>query len=349
MYLSNKNKYKIYYLFYKNKSTNKIAKITTKTKLKKVALEFVSNFNSEEYIREKSSHKYSFVELKDEVLKYTTQNYTASTNQIYRNTINKFINIVGNKMLESISINDIEFYKSERLRNINKVTLNIEIRTLKSLFNLAVRWKMTKENPCQFIKQYIVNEKEKLSFEENEIISVLNVIKDDTIKNIVLFAIYTGCRISEILNIQWGDIDFAQRILTIRNKPNFKTKTGKIRQIPISDKLFPILNNLQKVENGIGNNILSFHNTNEYIFKNNKGLKFEYTYVTMAFKKYLRIAGVSEKYHFHCLRHTFITNLIKKGVSINFVKEIAGHTDIGTTMNYIHIVTEDLRKAINQI
>jgi site-specific recombinase XerD len=69
----------------------------------------------------------------------------------------------------------------------------------------------------------------------------------------------------------------------------------------------------------------------------------------MQFKKYLRILGIHEKYHFHCLRHTFITNLIKKGVNINFVKEIAGHTDIETTMNYIHIVTEDLRKAVNLI
>ncbi|MBK8552806.1 MAG: tyrosine-type recombinase/integrase [Ignavibacteria bacterium] len=45
----------------------------------------------------------------------------------------------------------------------------------------------------------------------------------------------------------------------------------------------------------------------------------------------------------------FITSLIKSGVNKNFVKEIAGHSEIQTTMNYIHIVTNDLREAVNKI
>jgi integrase len=349
MYLSNKNKFKIYYLFYKDKSTNKIKKVSTKTKLKKVAFEFVSAFNPEIEEDTKEKRKFSFNDLKDEALKYTSQNYTASTNQIYKYTIANFLKILGNKNLNTISINDIEFYKSERLKSIKKVTLNFEIRTLKALFNFAVRRGMAKENPCQFIKQYTLNETEKLSFEESDINTILETIDDETIRNIVLFALYTGCRISEILNIQWNDIDFIERIITIRNKPSFQTKTGKIRQIPISDKLLPILSEIHKGKNNSLKNILNFHKKEEYIFTNCKGLKYEYTTVTVRFKKYLRLAGIPEKYHFHCLRHTFITNLIKKGVSINFVKEIAGHSDIATTMNYIHIVTEDLRTAINQI
>jgi len=349
MYLSNKNKFKIYYLYFKDELTDKIRKITTGTKLKSEALKFVTNFKAEDVKKNKEFKKYDFEDLKNSMLKYTSQNYTASTNQIYRNTINNFLKIVGNKMLNSISIYDIEFYKSERLKVINKVTLNIEIRTLKALFNLALRRDMIKSNPCQFVKQYIVNENEKLSFEGYEIDKILNAIEDDTIKNIVLFALYTGCRINEILNIQWNDIDLSQRTLTIRNKPNFKTKTGKIRQIPISDKLFDILNSLNNGNGKNENNILEFHSSNDYLFTNKKGLKYNYTNITMQFKKYLRNAGIPDKFHFHCLRHTFISNLIKKNVSINFVKEIAGHSDISTTMNYIHIVTDDLRKAVNQI
>lgn len=349
MYLSNKNKFRIYYLYYKDKNTNKIKKISTKTKLKNEALKFVNSFNPDERKDENVLKIYSLSELKDYVLKYTSQNYTASTNQIYRNTLNKFVGLIGNKRLNSLTINDIEFYKAERLKSINKVTLNIEIRTLKAIFNLAIKWNALKINPCKFVSQYIVNEKEKLSFDDEDLEKVLLAIKDDTIKKIVLFALYTGCRINEILNIQWSDIDFVQKIISIRNKANFKTKTGRIRQIPISEKLQPILSEIYQNRFHAENKILKLNENNGYVFLNKKGVKYEYTCVTMDFKKYLRLAGIDEKYHFHCLRHTFITNLIKRGVNINFVKEIAGHTNISTTMNYIHIVTEDLRAAVNQI
>jgi len=63
----------------------------------------------------------------------------------------------------------------------------------------------------------------------------------------------------------------------------------------------------------------------------------------------LRKLNFPEKFHYHSLRHSFITNLIKSGVNINYVKEIAGHSEIKTSLGYIHIVTEDLREAVNKI
>jgi integrase len=349
MYLSNKNKFKVYYLFYKDNFTNKIRKVTTGTRLKKEALEFVRKFNPDKDEEVKEIHNYNFKELQDKILKYTSENFTPCTNQIYYNTTSQFLKIVGNKPLNSISIGDIELFKSERLKKVNKVTLNIDIRTLKALFNLAIKWEMIKENPCQYVQQYSVNEKEKLNFEDFEIKRVLDLIEDIKYKNIVIFAIYTGCRISEILNIQWSDIDFNERIVTIRNKPNFKTKTGAIRKIPISDKLYVVLDKMFKRNNENENKIYNLYNPDDYLFTNSNGVKNEYSYVSMKFKKYLRMAGLNEKYHFHCLRHTFISNLIKKGVNVNYVMELAGHSDLSTTLGYIHIVTEDLRDAVNLI
>ncbi len=74
------------------------------------------------------------------------------------------------------------------------------------------------------------------------------------------------------------------------------------------------------------------------------GARMRIYYLREELKKILRTINLPEKFHFHCLKHTFITNLIKAGVNINYVKEIAGHSDIHTTMNYIHILTEDLRR-----
>ena len=59
--------------------------------------------------------------------------------------------------------------------------------------------------------------------------------------------------------------------------------------------------------------------------------------------------GFPEKYHFHCLRHTFITLLARKGVNIYDLKQLAGHSDIKTTELYMHNVTDDLRNAVNML
>ena len=62
--------------------------------------------------------------------------------------------------------------------------------------------------------------------------------------NIIKFALLTGCRLNEILNVQWKYINFQDRIINIFNKEDFKTKTGNQRQIPVSDELFKLLNEI---------------------------------------------------------------------------------------------------------
>lgn len=141
------------------------------------------------------------------------------------------------------------------------------------------------------------------------------------------------------------DINFAERILTISNKDNFKTKSGKMKYMPLSDNLHSLFLEMQGRNE---NNILSLNNLNldNYVFANPQGYKY---YVSMEFREILRKLNFKEICHFHCLRHTFITQLIKNGVNINYIKEIAEHSEIQTTINYIHISINDLRETLNKI
>jgi len=178
---------------------------------------------------------------------------------------------------------------------------------------------------------------EKRIFENEQIDLITNRINYTPFKNFILFGLYTGCRLSEILNLEWTDIDLNNRTITIRNKVNFKTKSGKIRRIPISDKLLVVIKEMNIITHG------------GYIFRNELDLPFTKDAITKRFKNILKNAALPDYFHFHCLRHTFITNLIKKGVSIYLVKELAGHADIKTTIGYTHIVTDDLRDAVNML
>ena len=66
-------------------------------------------------------------------------------------------------------------------------------------------------------------------------------------------------------------------------------------------------------------------------------------------KKWVSDSGIDKHITFHCARHTCATLLLNSGVDIYTVKEILGHTDIGTTMQYAKVVDKTKREAVNSI
>jgi integrase/recombinase XerD len=245
--------------------------------------------------------------------------------------------------LNEITSHDIEFYKSCRLKEVSPTTCNINLTTLKSIFNLGIKFGWALYNPAKGITKLRIPQKEKLCFSDEEISILSRVIgKNRLMQNIVLFGLYTGCRMNEILNLQWKDIDLTERIIHIRNKDDFNTKTGKSRMIPICEKLNSVINGMIS-DNG---KIITFHEPESYLFHKNDNQRYSKNSISHYFKNYLRKAGLSEKFHFHCLRHTFITNCIKRNININYVQNLAGHSDLKTTLGYTHIGIEDLKRAI---
>ena len=334
-----------YYLYYVNPTTKKVNSKSTKTKLKAEALKFLKSFNPEGNNPEtmiKISYKIS--DLKNEVLKYAITNFDKKTVWEYSNILTKFIDVITDTPIKDITVKQIEFFKSERLKSVKPATLNKDLGTLKSTFNYALKLNWIWENPFNNVNKISLPEKERLSFSNDEFNLLISVIPEGFLKDIVLFAYYSGCRLNEILNLQNNDIDFINETITLRNKENFKTKTGKIRQIPLTKELREILTRNINTKDKIIN-INPFSN-NEYIFKNERNYKYSGDYVTHLFKRYCRKAGFPERFHFHCLRHSYITNMIKSGININYVKELAGHSTIQTTMIYTHITIEDLKKAL---
>lgn len=336
-------------MYFTNVLTGKYTRITTRTKSKPEATKFLSDFQNN--LKEKKFIKDTTVlylsDLKTEVLKYVDDNLEKSTANLYRTVFLHLDRIIGSKALRLINNADIENYKNVRSGEVRKATVNKDLNTLKAIFNIAIKFDWIKTNPVNKVRKLSIPQKEYLCFDITQIKLILNNIENVNIKHFIMFALLTGCRLNEIINLQIKDINFQDKLITIRNKANFKTKTGKIRDIPISDNLFNLLNEIVNVRSN--GNILNFYNPDQYLFTNSQKYKFTKDYITHYFKKVLRKLNFDEKYHFHCLRHTFITTLIKAGVNINYVKEIAGHSEIGTTMNYIHISTNDLRDAVNKI
>lgn len=324
---------KIYYIYFINPNTGKRTKISTKERTKVKALRFLYKFGNKQ--RPKNVNKL-LIEFKLEILHYAQIHYSKSTLELFKRSMDYLIAINGNMLVNYIQNMHIEKYKVERLlKGVSRTTVNMELRALRSMFNTGTALKLIDNNPCIGVKQLSVVEKEILAFTEKEVDEILNRINEQPLRSIVLTALYTGGRINELLNLQWRDVDLEIRILTIANKPNFQTKTGRIRRMPISEKLYGILNEIKYKDNM------------DYVFVNADNRKLNKDHISKLFKKYLRELKFNERYHFHSLRHTFITQLARKGVNIYNIKYLAGHHDIKTTELYMHQFTEDLKKAVN--
>lgn len=347
MFLSkNKNTRGRYYVYYRDENGNRKA-VSTGSAFKNEALIFLvavaNKLKERNNVNPSPKPLKMFSELEHNITDYVSNNYRKGTAKIYNNVFKSFKKILGDKPLNQITSHDIECYKSYRLKEVSPTTCNINISTLKSIYNIGIKFGWCVHNPVKGIRKINIPQKERLCLSEEEIEKLLKEVEKDTImENIILFGLYTGCRLNELLNLQWKNIDLKERVIYIRNKEDFKTKTGKTRLIPFGEKLYAVISKMVRTEK----NVIKFHSPEAYFFSKSDNEKYSDSYITHRFKYYIRKAGLPEKYHFHCLRHTFITICIKSGINVNYVQALAGHSELKTTLGYTHIGIEDLKKAI---
>ena len=338
MFLSRRN-HGIYYLNYKDNNFKKIRKISTRTKNKNEAKIFMKQFHDRMAL-ENNIRIYRLASLEKFVLDYNKINLAPSTCGLYKRAFRESIKIIRNKLVYDVTPEKIEYFKSKRLKKVEPVTVNIELRCLKAGFNLAIKYGYVKTNPFVYVKQIKEIQKEKMVFTHDEIQRLLDVVDIPILRYFILIGIYTGMRLGEILNLEWNDILLGQRQIKILNKENYITKTGKIRTVPISDKLLVTLVEMKQNHREIGNS---------FLFQSYKWKPFDKSFITRKFKYFVKKAELNESLHFHNLRHSFITELLRKGVSIYKVQKLAGHSSVKTTEGYAHLVVDDLREAVELI
>ncbi len=150
---------------------------------------------------------------------------------------------------------------------------------------------------------------------------------------IIKIILYTGVRVSEVLNLQQKDMfdEDGMIILQVRGKGN------KPRVVMI--KMSIIKNDLKEW--------LSIKNCEQnLLFCNNKGKKLTQAYISRVVEKILISAGIrKEKNGAHMLRHTFATMLYQKNRDLILVQESLGHADINTSRIYTHFDTQRLKKT----
>lgn len=315
--------------------------ISTHTKLKSDANKFLSNLKAERTKQSSISNQiYKLSDIKPQILQYIKINRSEGTYNKYDITLRYLIDILGDKYVTLINYADIELLKSELLkRGIKETTINSYIRTAKALFNHSLKLGIINDNKIKYIKQFNTPETKILSFSASELKLIENCA-DKEFKNMIRFSYLTGVRISELLNLQYKDIE--NGAINILNKVSFTTKSKKNRSIPINKDIKELLEDMLDVSEA---KILPLFKSDVYIFTNN-GIRLDRKNVSNKFKCIIRKLKLNQDYHWHCLRATFIMNLVRRNINPILIKELAGHSSLSVTEKYCKIQMADLKIAM---
>jgi len=316
-----------WYLDYRDADGRRVQMVANNAVTKDEAIvalreEVAKAFNKEYRIkREQEKIKFSnFTEMYIE--NYAKVNKRSWKDDQYR--LQKFVDFLGNIYLHEVTPLEIEKFKLSKLKEgITKSTVNRYLAILKRMFNIAIDWGYAEENPVNRIKFYSEkdNLKERILIKEEE--DRLLESSSEHLKPIIVVALNTGMRRSEISNMKWNQINLQTREIKVE-----KTKSGKIRIVDINLILFEELLRLK-----------SKRKNSKYVFLNQK------TKLQTSFEGACRRAQI-EGLRFHDLRHTFASRLVEMGVDLIRIKEILGHSTVKITERYTHSNREEKKKAV---
>lgn len=143
----------------------------------------------------------------------------------------------------------------------------------------------------------------------------------------------TGLRISEMLDLKLGDVDFENCIIRCFGKGS------KERIVPIGEYIIDSLMNYLEY----GRNRLLKNKVSDYLFLNNRGGRISRFSFFKILKALLREKGIKKDISPHSLRHSFATHMLENGADLRSIQELLGHSDIATTRIYTHITNKKVQ------
>jgi integrase len=232
----------------------------------------------------------------------------------------------GGMRLDEITPLLIEKYKAARRKRVGPATVNKELACFKTMFSKAVVWGMSTSNPIKKVSMFR-EPPGRVRFLSQEEIDRLLFEAADHLKPIIIVALYTGMRKSEILKLTWKDIDFEHRLLFVRN-----SKNGSSRQIPMAQDVVRVLQPLPATQSRV------FTGTQQNSVSS----------IRTGFENAVKRAEI-EDFSFHDLRHTFASYMVMAGVDILTVKELLGHRTLAMTARYAHLSSAHKSRAVETL
>jgi site-specific recombinase XerD len=168
-----------------------------------------------------------------------------------------------------------------------------------------------------------------------EVLTLVESCTSMKLKTILSIIYSSGLRISEAVKLKIIDIDFDKRVIFIRN-----SKNRKDRYTILAKKTAALVKDYMNV-----------YRPKDHLFFSSKdvSLPVSESYIQDNFKKLVMKLGITKNVHVHTLRHCFATHLLENGTSLFYIMHLLGHSNIQTTMIYLHFQARDLARIVSPI
>lgn len=288
---------------------------------------------------------------KRKVSKATIQHYE----NIYKNHIKQAL---GHYKIIKLKYPTLQKYFNE-CSNLSKGLQENIKKVLNNVFRYACKCCYIENNPVSLVDLTGIEPTEKkktITYQELEMIiettknrDCKDSFRNDSIVISLYIGYYSGLRLCETLALEKSDFDFINNEIHITKQLDCIGKQTKVLKTTnklktnSSSAVIPLAEPLKEI-------LVKWFNKNPY---NHVICDIEGNYIHDSFIK-TTLKQISKKtniyFHFHMLRHTFISNLANNGVEPQIAKELARHSDIATTMNiYTHVNEDKQKQAINNV
>jgi len=277
-----------------------------------------------------------------------------------------FLHLMQRPLID-INLWVIEKWRSKELKcGKAKTTINRDITALKACLSRAVEWGVLNENPLQKLRPIRTDNPTRARYlTADEESSLRKTLRDrderlckrresgniwrrerhqatlpdlsvrffpDYLRPMVLLTMNTGLRRGEVLQLKWSDVNLLQRKIVIRGD---NAKSGKTRYVPLNDEALSTLQHWQPSAEAM-----------DWVFPAHDGGRM--MSIKTSWKRVLKSAAIRD-FRWHDLRHHFASRLVMKGVDLNTVRELLGHSDLSMTLRYAHLSPEHKADAVAKI
>lgn len=240
--------------------------------------------------------------------------------------------VFGGMLLTDITRQAVQaFHASLCEGGLAPATADHHVKLMRYMLNLAVEWKLLKENPIAGIRLFNPDNKVDVLLSDEQLDRLVKVLETDrnrTVSDIALYLLSTGARLSEALVAKWADIDLERSTWKVLAE---NAKSKKARVVPLNDSALIVLKR-QKTRD-----------SHAYVFVNPQTNK-PYTTMMKVWARLRAQAGMPTL-RIHDLRHTFASLLVANDRTLYQVQTILGHSDPKVTMRYAKYKPEDLVRA----
>ena len=280
--------------------------------------------------------------------------YSVNTLIAYRNDLNQFLRFLREESSGRTAVNSwsdvsrqdliafILYLKGER--EYSSATVARKVAAVKSFFHHMLTEGLIGDDPSASLDSPKVRKylPKAISKEEVELLlsgpAAVDSARGRRDRAILELLYATGMRVSELVNLDVGDVDCASGTVRCTGKG------GKERVIPIYDRA------IKAVEEYLERARLQLLKKpdEKALFLNHRGNRLTRQGLWLIIKRYVEQLGIETSVTPHTLRHSFATHLLDGGADLRNVQELLGHANISTTQVYTQVSSDHLRSVYDK-